>query len=524
MIRHLARPAGRLATFATVIACSLAALLTHRADAYVLSGSSWPRGSEVVLQFGLGNAPRTLIDGNTSWNDAIAPVLDMWNAQVGHVHLSGANSPTGAASKGDHVNSVAFSPTVFGQSFGGSTLAVTYYTMSGSSMTEADVLFNQAMVFDSYRGGLRFPIGGGVAIADIRRVFLHELGHGIGLSHTPTTADAVMNPTISNREVLAADDIAGIQAIYGAPANPTPAPTPVPTPMPTATPVPTASPVPATPTPPPVATPTPTPTPVAAGGSHLANISTRMNVGLDENVLIGGFIVSGAQPKKLILRALGPSLAAAGITGTMGDTVLELYDSGGRLVASNDDWQSGGQAEQIAATGIAPTAAAESALITTLSAGSYTAVVHGWDQAQGVAIVEAYELDSTSSRLVNISTRGRIGVGQQAMIGGLIVQGSASKKVLVRALGPSLAAGGLTGVLANPILEIYDGGGNLVIANDNWSTGSQAAEIITTGVPPADPLESAVIATLAPGNYTAVVRGGNNGTGVGLVEVFDLEQ
>lgn len=480
--------------------CLIAAAGARRANAFVLEGSTWPEGTQIAVQFNLGSAPRPLLDGSTSWNVAVAPVLDMWNEALGKVQFTGSDGPTGSAHSGDRLNSIAFAKTYFGNSFGKYTLAVTYYLSSNSTLIEADVLFNEAMAFDSYRGPLRFPSGGGIAIADIRRVLLHELGHAIGLDHPDQAGqqvEAVMNATISDQETLAHDDIAGAQRLYGAPNNPTPTPTPKPTPAPTASP--------------------------PANGSHIANISTRMDVGIDENVLIGGFIVKGSQPKKLMLRAIGPSLTAAGVAGALSDPTLELHSADGRVVASNDDWQTGTQAAQIEASGVAPVNLKESALITTVPAGSYTAVVKGRDGAQGIAIVEAYELDANSTRLVNISTRGRIGAGDRALIGGLIVQGSTAKKVIIRGIGPSLAKGGISGALANPTLELHDGAGNLINANDDWNRGPQAAEINASGVPPEDPLESAIIARLAPGSFTAVVRGANDATGIGMVEVFDLQ-
>jgi hypothetical protein len=163
--------------------------------------------------------------------------------------------------------------------------------------------------------------------------------------------------------------------------------------------------------------------------------------------------------------------------------------------------------------------------VATLAPGSYTAVVHGMTDATGVALVEAYELDANSSRLVNISTRGQVGVGDDALIGGLIVLGNTPKKVIVRALGPSLATGrnAIAGALANPTLEIRDAAGNLISSNDDWATSAQQAEIVASTVPPPNPTEAAIVATLAPGSYTAIVRGASEGTGVGLVEVFDLD-
>ena len=464
---------------------------------YVLQGKSWPSGTVVVLQLSLGNAGRTLQDGNTSWNDAVAPVAAMWSEKLLRVQVANVMNSVLPVASGDRVHSVAFSNTVFGQSFGSSTLAVTYYTSSGGTMLESDTLFNRAQTFDSYRGPLQFP-GPGPAIADIRRVFLHELGHGLGLGHPDNGGQhvvAVMNSIMSNQEVLSSDDIAGGQYLYGAPPIVVPGPTPTPTPRP------------------------------PASSSHLANISTRIKVGLDENVLIGGFMINGTTPKKLILRAIGPSLSASGVPNTLPDPFLRLHNPTGAVIASNDDWQQGTQAAEIQATGVAPSHSLEAAMIITLAPGSYTAVVSGYGGQQGIGLVEAYELDSTATRLVNISTRGRVGTGDEPMIGGLIVQGGTAKRVIVRALGPSMTGGPspVAGVLADPDLELYDGGGNLLAANDDWSNSVQSGEIVATTVPPTNALESAIVATLGPGNYTAVVRGVNNTTGVGLVEVFDLD-
>jgi hypothetical protein len=257
--------------------------------------------------------------------------------------------------------------------------------------------------------------------------------------------------------------------------------------------------------------------------SHLANISTRVNVGVNDNVLIGGFIVRGPQPKQLIVRARGPSLTAAGVTGAMANPMLELYDSTGALVASNDNWQTGGQASQISASGLAPSNSLESAIIATLPSGDYTAIVRGVNNTTGIALVEVYELDSTTTRLVNVSTRGPVGVNDAVLIGGIIVSGSLPKQLIVRALGPSLTAAGVTGAMANPMLELHDSTGALIASNDNWQTGGQASQISASGLAPSNPLESAIIATFAPGNYTAIVKGVNNTTGVGMVEVYDLD-
>lgn len=471
------------------------------APAYVLEGPRWPAGTNLVLQLSLGLPSGPLQDGSTSWNQAVAPVADMWNAVLGSIHISNVMGSSVIPNGNDRQYSVAFGTTALGQSFGSYTLAITLYRYSGSSMIEGDTIFNLAQRFDSYRGALQFPSGGGIAIADIRRVFLHELGHGLGLNHPDTAGQhvaAVMNSVVSNQETLSSDDIAGGQALYGAAVSQSP---PTPTPEPTAT-----------PTPPPTTTP-------GDGSSHLANISTRMRVGTGDNVLIGGFIINGSESKTVIVRALGPSL---GLPGALQDPYLELHGASGNGIASNDDWQSGTQVNELVASGIAPTHPNEAAMIVTLAPGSYTAIVSGYDTTGGVALVEVYEYDGNSSRLVNISTRGVVGIGDQALIGGLIVEGTASKNVIVRAVGPSLSAT-TSGALADPTLELRDGSGTLIAANDNFGTSAQYSKIVASGVAPADPREAAVVASLAPGNYTAIVRGVNNSTGIGMVEVFDLD-
>jgi len=487
-------PHRRYKLFSMRHACALAVAamfgVVTAGHAYVLTGKSWPSGSTLVLQLGLGPAGRTLQDGNISWDTAVLPVAQMWNERIQRVVVTNVLNPLGVASPSDHLNSVVFANSVFGQSFGSNTLAVTYYSSSGSNMVESDTLFNRAITFDSYRGPLQF-VPHGLAIPDIRRVLLHELGHTLGLGHPDTGGQqvvAVMNSVVSNQEVLSADDIAGGQHLYGA-SEPTP------TPAPTATPGPS--------------------------GSHLANISTRMNVGTGQSVLIGGFIVQGAQPKTLILRAMGPSLAGAGIPNVLTDPVLELHDSTGTIIASNNNWQDDGLASQIQEMGFAPTNPAESALLVTVPPGSYTAVVSGWGGGQGTGLVEVYEMDGSSSRMMNIATRGSVGTGGEPMIAGLIVQGGTAKKIIVRALGPSLA-GMISGTLEDPYLELRDASGNLMASNDDWGNSPQASEI-AAAMPPANGRESAVIATLGAGNYTAIVRGVDNATGIGLVEVFDLD-
>jgi hypothetical protein len=269
-------------------------------------------------------------------------------------------------------------------------------------------------------------------------------------------------------------------------------------------------------------TPTPTPSPTPGGTpSILGNISTRLRVETGDNALIGGFIVTGTDPKRVIIRGIGPSLSSV-FSGALADPTLELFQ-GGTLLASNDNWKTDQQAE-IEATGIPPTNDLESAIVRTLTPGSYTAVLRGKDSSTGIGVVEAYDLDSAAnSTLANISTRGLVETGDNVMIGGLIIgpAGSESATVVVRAIGPTLGNAGVSGALQDPTLDLVNSEGVVIRSNNDWRE-SQEAQLIATGIAPTDDRESALIETLAPGGYTAIVRGVGSTTGVGLVEVYHL--
>jgi sugar lactone lactonase YvrE len=265
--------------------------------------------------------------------------------------------------------------------------------------------------------------------------------------------------------------------------------------------------------------------------SQMLNISTRGFVGTNNDVLIGGVISVGSSGKSVLLRAIGPSLGAAGVQGALGDPILELHDSSGQLIASNDNWKTDaatGQSQEsaIRATGVPPSNDAESALLGTLAPDqTYTVVVRGNNNGTGVALVEVYDLNAAGdSRLANISTRGFVQPNPNVLIGGVIVGGqNATTNVLVRGIGPSLVAAGVTDALVDPALQLFDVNGNLVAYNDNWHD-SNAAAIQATGVAPSDNRESAILTLLAPGNYTAVVSGTGNKTGVALVEAYNIPE
>jgi hypothetical protein len=247
----------------------------------------------------------------------------------------------------------------------------------------------------------------------------------------------------------------------------------------------------------------------------LANISTRARIEIGDNVLIAGFIVSGSQSKRVLLRATGPSLS---IPGKLANPYLELHDSSGALLEANDNWQQSPNKQAIMDS-IPPTNAFESAIVRTLPRGGYSAVMRGVNNGVGLGLVEVYDLSpSVSSRLANISSRGRVQTGDNVMIAGLIVRGQTSQKVIVRALGPSI---GIAGRLANPTLELHDQNGALIASNDNWRS-SQQAEIQATGLPPPNDLESAIVRTLPGASYTAIVRGVGGTSGIGLVEIYAL--
>ena len=262
-----------------------------------------------------------------------------------------------------------------------------------------------------------------------------------------------------------------------------------------------------------------------AVGPQVLNVSTRGTVSTGDNTLINGFIISGSDPKTVVLRALGPSLSRFGVSGALADPVLRLYNSSGALLATNDNWQTDIGATFMQQNGYAPPNPVESAMLqTNLAPGAYTAVVRGNNGAQGISLAEVYEIYSPglNSKLTNVSGRGFVGTGDNALISGFIVGEVGSGTVIVRALGPSLASFGVSNPLSDPILTIYDSKGSLIATNDNWQDSNNAIDVQRNGLAPPNALESAIVLQLPAGEYTAVVRGTNGGTGNALVEVYNL--
>jgi hypothetical protein len=269
---------------------------------------------------------------------------------------------------------------------------------------------------------------------------------------------------------------------------------------------------------------------VAPPAQRLVNLSTRTRVSTGEKVLIAGFIVKGTDPKRVIIRGIGPSLS--NIPGTLSDPVLELHE--GNTIVRNDNWKTredgSSQQAEVEATTVAPTNDLESAIVATLTPGTYTAILSGKNSTSGIGVIEVYDLDqAANSELANLSSRGFVDLNNDVMIGGFIVGGAntdGKATVLVRALGPSLT--GVQQPLADPALELHDSNGGTLATNDNWKTNdqtqlSQESAIRATTIAPTNDSEAALIATLSPGIYTAVVRGQNNSAGVALVEVYNLK-
>ncbi len=455
------------------------------ASGYSVQDTRWTPNRTVTMHLSLSGPGHTLIDGFTSWDQSATDALNIWNIYLAHMQFQVDHNSPLPLSEGDADNSVAFSNTVYGDSWGSGVLAITSILSRNGITTEADVIFNQRdWNWDSYRGALR------PGVFDFHRVALHEFGHVVGLNHPDDYGQhvtAIMNASISNLDSLQLDDIAGGRYIYGTgPAYLS-----------------------------------------GNGGPVLLNLSTRGRIDTGDKVLIGGFIIQGSEAATVILRSVGHSLVAHGIINAISDPTIDLHNSSGNIIKSNDDWISSPDAQTIASYHLDPPNSIESAMIATLNPGSYTVVVKGYEDsstpaATGVGLFELFDLHLTSSRAGNISTRGEVLLNDEVMIGGFIVGGSAPKTVIVRAIGPSLVNSGLIGTLSDPFLELHDGQGTVISSNDDWAQSADAALIQSEGLAPSDPKESALQATLNPGNFTAIVRGVNNATGLALVEVYDL--
>jgi hypothetical protein len=255
----------------------------------------------------------------------------------------------------------------------------------------------------------------------------------------------------------------------------------------------------------------------AVGSPRLTGISTRGQVLTGDDVLIGGFIIGGSSPKQVVINARGPSLALHGVFGPLSDPVLTLVPSNGPIV-TNDNWADSPNAVLLQALGLNPPISSESSILATLPPGAYTAIVNGASNGTGIGIVEVFEVDTPQSPSIAISTRGRVQTGDNVMIAGFIVTGDSPKQLVVRARGPSL---GVPGALADPTLTLVPTSGPTV-TNDDWATAANSLELQASGFAPVNNKESAILITLAPGAYTAIVSGVGGTTGVAIVEVYEV--
>ena len=432
----------------------------------------------------MGPASIALADGSVDWNDVVENALQLWNEQMAGMQFSWTEAPPGtAAAFDDGVNSMQLSSTVYGDSFGASVLAVTLIHNVGNRTTETDVLFNSANRFNSYRGV--YAIFNGLSYFDLHRIALHELGHVLGLDHPDEhnqTVNALMNSTVSELYFLQPDDIAGAVALYGAPPN----------------------------------------APSATGNAQIVQLSTRSSVGLADQVMIGGFIISGTANKQVLLRAIGPSLTPLGVNGALQNPSLELKDANANTITSNDDWRSN-QEQEIIGTNLPPGDDREAAILADLAPDRYTAIVTGVGETTGVALIEVYDLEPDNGKLGNISTRAHVGTGDDVTIAGFIVKGPQSQKNIIRAIGPSLAPLGVPLPIADPALDLYNSASQILQTNDNFNDNRDAAVFGTYGLGLTNRFESGLYFESAPGNFTAIMRGVNGSTGIGLIEVYGVE-
>jgi hypothetical protein len=571
------------------------ALAPVTVKAYSLIGPSWPSG-DITMHLQLGTPSAPLTDGSTSWNALAESAFQQWNQHLSRSRFTFVRDSTAARTSGNRLNNIFFSSTVYGESWGNGVLAVTLSSRNSRNTTESDVLFNNRLQWDSYRGTLHR------SVMDFYRVALHEFGHVLGLDHPDEAQQSVvalMNSTVSNLDTIQADDIAGVRALYQGTAAAGTAPTILAQPAGSTVQI-TGSHtmnVAASGTGPlsydwsfrPAGTNLEEPLLLAEGPSYtigsvqaadagtysvvvsnamgsvesssaslqvtpistnpdttLFNISTRGVAGSGNAVLIAGLIIGGSTPKQVLVRAAGPALGDFNVPGVLSDPELTLYDSAGKVVARNDNWGSDGSASTLAATFSRLGAfqfkanSRDAALLVSLPPGNYTAHVSGVSGTTGVALVEAYDADPDAAtartrRLLNIATRGQVGTGDNVLIAGLIVTGPGPRTFLIRGVGPTLgrAPYNVAGALSDPLLQLYQGE-TLLRENDDWDSPSNAQSALRAAAtnvgafslleerPANSGLDAAMLVTLQPGTYTAKLSGFENVTGIGLIEIYEV--
>lgn len=575
-----------------LLATAAGFLLAASLPGYQFIGYRWPDGP-IPVRLQLGTPPAPLLDGATDWADVAESAFADWNRQqssVSFVAVRDANSPVAS---GDGVNSLAFRPDLFGMYLDARILAITVGFVSPATgrATEQDVIFNATVSWNSYRGQLRTGLQDFRRIA--LHELGHVLGLDHPDQAAPVqVVDAVMNSSPTYVDGLKPDDIAGARTLYqpipsaGPPVLIAEAHSRFLLQGDTFTAGATvggAEPISYAWTFQAEGSETQEPFPLATGPSYtigsiyrtdagnytltarnafgsvsarpvnlrifeplptnetaLANISTRGVVGTGGDVLIAGIVIGGTTPKSVLVRAAGPALTAFGVNGALADPTLSLVNQAGATVARNDNWEDEGRGSLIASAASAVGAfqfragSRDAALVATLPPGSYTAIVSGAAATTGVALVEVYETESirtygNTRRLVNIATRGRVGVGENNLIAGLVVSGPGPRTYLIRGVGPSLAGApfNVSDPLANPLLQVFKGE-TLLRENDDWETprSTQSSLSSAAALAGAFPLQSgrdaALLISLPAGSYTARLSGAGGSTGVGLVEVYEL--
>lgn len=481
------RADGRQALGQLVAALGFTCFAASSVFGYVLQDAPRWSDGEVTFELQLGNAPQGLIDGSTSWNQPARAALDEWDARVGRIRLRAVNNSSAPIGQGNRRNNVFFSDDAYGRDFGERTLAITFTSWStgsgGSRRIESDVVFNRNAQWNSYRGPLRFS--GGRSVADLRRVALHEFGHALGLDHPDDSGQsvrAVMNAMVGNLDTLADDDIAGVQAIYGA-----------------------------------------NPSGGGGGASRLVNLSVRSRAGVGDRTLIAGFATSDGD-RTLLMRGIGPGLVEHGVADALPDPRLTLF-AGGTERGGNDNWGGGSVLRNaFAAAGafsLEPTSR-DAAFRQTLGSGTYSVHLTEAQGRNGIGLIEVYALDPNqgSGRLVNLSARTQVGTGEDVLIIGFVISGGNPLRLLVRGVGPSLTQHQVENVLADPRVRVFREG-TVVAENDNWgaAAGTTASAVGAFALTPGSK-DAALVVELSPGTYTAQVSGVNGTTGIGLVELY----